>query len=103
MNALKIYSPTDIEYTKLRIFASKVNDIVYLDYWVSIDTTYVDYGSDWKYTALITERHDDNSSWQSLNFRDYEKVVTCDSFEQITEWACKYAEGLLDGKICIDL
>lgn len=63
-------------------------------YDVSIETTYFDYGQDWKYTAFITYDTDTDDKWQSLCPRDWELVVTETDINRIVAMAWFYMDNL---------
>lgn len=103
MSKLKLYEQTDIEYLRLKLFSDYANmllDKTDSTCLIEIEETYVDFGQNWKYTALITFDLKDKSTWQSLNFRDYEAIVSCDSVSEIKIYAEAYVRGLLNGEIC---
>lgn len=95
MSAIKVYERNTVEYAKLKFFADRVNHRVSHEYWMTIETIYFDYGSNWKYSAPIIERFKDDSSWQALNPREYEELINCDSFNKIDDMALEYADKLL--------
>lgn len=106
MSMIREYNVDTVEYQKLRLFAEICNR-EFLEarskFYVSVESTYFDYGQNWKYTALITEDFMRDSTWQSICPRDYEKILSSDSFSEIEVWAIYYANEIMKGKICIDL
>ena len=63
-------------------------------YEITVETTYFDYGQDWKYTAFITIDTDTEESWQSLCPRDWELVVEESDINRIVEMAWFYMDNL---------
>lgn len=103
MRLIKEYKIGSLEWCKLNMFSEIVNKFMLEHkkaYHMTTRNYYYDFGANWKYTALITEDLGGNTSWQTLNARDYENILLCDSFKQIEEWALSYAEGLMAGHIC---
>lgn len=106
MAKIRTYDYYELETKKFMLFADIANRKFMeskVGFYVDIADTYFDLGQDWKYTTLITERLSDGSTWQSFCPRDWEKIVDCDSFKQIEEWAIKYANGIINGEFCVDL
>lgn len=92
MSSIKVYSKDSMEYRKLKLFADMCNGKFRekeIRCYVTIETTYFDFGQDWKYTALITTEMF-GSSWQSLCPRDYENILLCDSISEMDRYAEKY-------------
>lgn len=88
MSLIKVYPKNSMEYKKLELFASMCDDKFDekgIDCFVTIETTYFDFGQDWKYTALIT--NEATSSYQSLCPRDYENILLCDSISELDRYA----------------
>lgn len=100
MNNIRVYEETEIQYRKLNLFADMVTDYLKNGY-MSVRTTYFDYGQDWKYTALLTTKN--NDTWQSLCPRDYELILYVDSIVILDKIAHYYAEKLDEGAIDIHL
>jgi hypothetical protein len=63
-------------------------------YDVTIQTTYFDYGQNWKYTAFITYDEDEDDKWQSLCPRDWELVVTETDINKIIAMAWFYMDNV---------
>lgn len=102
MSMITVYELGTLQHERLTAFMHFANKHLQFAK-IKLENIYFDMGQDWKYTALVTYRTDNMSSWQSLCPRDYEKVVMCDSFEQIQAWACKYADEINNSNICVDL
>lgn len=106
MSLIRVHKLGSAEYGKLKFFAEVANR-QFLEmrrgFYIDIKDIYFDYGQNWMYTALITERFSDDSTWQSLCPRDYENVVASDSFSEIEAWAIYYATEVANGKISVDL
>lgn len=103
MGKIRIYDRNEIEFARLKTFANMVNEKT-TKFFVETKNIYFDFGQDWRYTALVTEDlKEADRTWQSVNPRDYEAIITCDSFEKLNEYATKYVKGLEDGKISMHL
>lgn len=68
-------------------------------YDVTIETTYFDYGQNWKYTAFITYDYDEDDEnkideWQSLCPRDWSLVVEETDISRIIDMAWFYMDNL---------
>ena len=61
---------------------------------LEIEDIYYDMGSNWKYTALVTYRESDKTSWQSLDGREWVELVNDDSVESIKKRAYDYMERI---------
>jgi hypothetical protein len=61
---------------------------------LEIENIYYDFGADWMYTALVTYRESDNTSWQTLNGREWVELVNDDSMESIKKKAYDYMERI---------
>ena len=101
MNNFKIYDSNELQYKKLELFSDLVTDYLKKGGFVIVETTYFDYGQNWKYRALITYKNGD--SWQSVCPRDYELILFTDSIAIMDKMARYYAEQLDNGKIDIKL
>ena len=105
MARITVFNTNDIEYDRLQTFANIVNNEMeraHNNTRVYVKETYFDFGQDWKYSALITYKSE-NDHWQSLCPRDWEMVADADSMAHLKAMAEYYAKGLLEGKICINL
>lgn len=106
MSSIRIYNPTEIEYIRLRTFATACNATYAahdMNEEITLEVTYFDYGQNWKYTSLITKNYEEGDSWQTLCPRDYEIILECDSIATLLRYADYYVEARINGEICIDL
>lgn len=101
MSLIRVYEKGSIERGILEYFASVFNAEmeVYgdINYHMSVEDIYFDISQDWKYTGLLT------NDWQALTPRDYENIITSDSFSEVWTLAIDYARAILDGKKCVHL
>ena len=76
-------------------------------YDVRIETTFFDFGQDWKWTTIVVEDEEDESevtrTWQAFCPRDWELIATCDSIQKLTDMAWYYMDELAKGEITIYL
>lgn len=102
MNRIKVYTSTDTEYYKLEMFVNLVNAAcVESPYCLYLDDIYFDYGQNWWYTSPITREIDDKGNtweWQTLCPRDYNILVSFDSYNAVAFAASMYADYLMRGK-----
>lgn len=106
MSLIRVYDEKEIEYRKLQFFCDVCNNELInwgAHKYVFIRECYFDLGQDWKYTALITEDFAKYSTWQSVCPRDYEAIVSSDSFSEIEAWAYDYAEALMREEVGVHL
>lgn len=100
---IRTYTRQDLEYCKLETFCVLANNnLVGTTYRVGLNDIYFDYGAQWRYTGVITyddsyDRDDVLYSHQTLCPRDYEILVTSDSFNDILNMAAMYANHLING------
>ena len=101
-NLIKVYENGSIEKGILKYFASVFNaEMQNTEYLMTVENIYIDYDQDWAYTALITNKGID--SWQSLCPRDYENIISNDSFSDVYKLAIDYAKAISEGKISVHL
>lgn len=104
MSAIEVHENGSIEKGILEYFAMIFNNEMEKTnskYHMAVKDIYFDYGLNWLYTTLVVD--DGTSSWQALNPRDYENIVTCDSFATVWSWAIDYVEAILNGKLSVHL
>lgn len=86
METIRVYSKDEPEHKTLEQFCDFMNRETPDRFEFSLEDIYFDAGQDWKYTAVITTdrlSYDNtkgkflsgNSAWQTLNPRDYEKII----------------------------
>jgi hypothetical protein len=105
MGVIKLYNENDREYGRLKAFCEYMNSITPDRFEFKIQDTYFDCGADWKYTAIITHDHlnkrtmelDRDETWQTLNPREYETLLTIDEsiLKEVIE---KIGDDVLNGK-----
>ena len=79
---IRIFEPGSKEYEALQAFAGKVNAMGG-NVELRVETTYFDFGQDWKWTTLIAHRRDMEpgsvlSSWQALTPKEQSYVINGD-------------------------
>ena len=106
MASIRVYKTTEIEFIRLRTFATACNATYAahdMNERIQVEDVYFDYGQNWKYTTLITHNYDESDSWQSLCPRDYETILECDHIATLLRYADYYVEARRNGEICVDL
>ena len=104
MGKIRVYDYCEIERQRLSLFKTLANSFFDERYTVTVETTYFDFGQNWKYTALITyDNKDINRHWQSVCPRDYELIISTDSITKMRDMAKYYVNGIIEGNICVNL
>lgn len=87
-----------MEIKRLRLFIDFANEWMVENknfrFDLKIKNIYYDYSSNWYYTALVTSRESDETSWQSLDGREWVELVNDDSMESIKKRAYEYMDRI---------
>lgn len=98
MTKIKVYQVGSKERKNLELFEGMVNTMCDSRFFIEIKNIYFDVDSDWMYTSPVT--YDMSleyiASWQSLNAKNYEKLVSCENIVQVAEIADAYIKELND-------
>lgn len=87
MNMIKVYDERSEEMKTLKLACYELEQISARNGYgtrYTVETTYFDYGQNWKYSAIIANK-DNGNSWQALCPRDYERVLTADDIKATCE------------------
>ena len=85
MNAIKTFSNDSPEYERLVAAAALMTVMSPSRTKFTVETTYFDYGANWRYTTIIA--HNDGDRWQALCPIHQEGIVYGDLIATVNQYA----------------